>query len=102
MVIVTLSTCSVLIFIRSIVRLIEYLQGNDGYVISHEVFLYTLDGLLMWITMLIFIFEDIGMYYAQSARQEMNVNFYEMLEDISDLNKYYMGNVNFPNQRTNL
>ncbi|EEQ39119.1 hypothetical protein CLUG_03247 [Clavispora lusitaniae ATCC 42720] len=102
MVIVTLSTCSVLIFIRSIVRLIEYLQGNDGYVISHEVFLYTLDGLLMWITMLIFIFEDIGMYYAQSARQEMNVNFYEMSEDISDSNKYYMGNVNFPNQRTNL
>lgn len=102
MVIVTLSTCSVLIFIRSIVRLIEYLQGNDGYIISHEAFLYTLDGLLMWITMLIFIFEDIGSYYAQSARQEMNSNFYEMLEDISDLNKYYMGNVNYPTQRTNL
>ena len=83
MVIVTLSTCSVLIFIRSIVRLIEYLQGNDGFVISHEAFLYTLDGLLMWITMLVFIFEDIGMYYAQSALPRNECQLHEMLRTLA-------------------
>jgi hypothetical protein len=38
---------SLLIFVRSIVRLIEYAQGFSGYVISHEGFLYGFDFLLM-------------------------------------------------------
>ncbi|KAE8142858.1 RTA1 like protein-domain-containing protein [Aspergillus pseudotamarii] len=42
---------SVLILIRSIFRLIEYAQGNDGYLISHEVFMYVFDATLMFITM---------------------------------------------------
>jgi hypothetical protein len=42
---------SLLILIRSIFRLIEYAQGNDGYLISHEVFLYIFDSVLMLATM---------------------------------------------------
>jgi hypothetical protein len=42
---------SILILIRSIFRLIEYAQGNDGYLISHEVFMYVFDATLMFITM---------------------------------------------------
>ncbi|KAK2813371.1 hypothetical protein FQN50_000686 [Emmonsiellopsis sp. PD_5] len=42
---------SVLILIRSIFRLIEYAQGNDGYLISHEVFMYIFDSVLMFMTM---------------------------------------------------
>ncbi|KAK2790623.1 hypothetical protein FQN53_009092 [Emmonsiellopsis sp. PD_33] len=42
---------SVLILIRSIFRLIEYAQGNDGYLISHEVFMYVFDSVLMFMTM---------------------------------------------------
>jgi hypothetical protein len=38
---------STLILVRSIFRVVEYLQGNDGYLISHEVFLYCFDMLLM-------------------------------------------------------
>ncbi|THC90342.1 hypothetical protein EYZ11_010195 [Aspergillus tanneri] len=30
---------SVLILVRSIFRLVEYAQGNDGYLISHEAFM---------------------------------------------------------------
>lgn len=44
-----------LILVRSIFRVIEYLQGNDGYLISHEVFLYVFDALLMAAVMVVFL-----------------------------------------------
>ncbi|KAJ5990327.1 hypothetical protein N7522_010534 [Penicillium canescens] len=46
-----LYVASILILIRSIFRLIEYAQGNDGYLISHEVFMYVFDSMLMFFTM---------------------------------------------------
>ena len=53
-IIYVLYAASLLILVRSIFRLIEYAQGNDGYLISHEVFLYIFDALLMFATMLVF------------------------------------------------
>ena len=55
--------CSVLIFVRSIYRLIEYIQGDDGYLMFHESFLYCFDAALMFLNMLFFISQDIGKYY---------------------------------------
>jgi hypothetical protein len=43
-----------LIMIRSIFRVIEYLQGNAGYLLSHEVFLYVFDAVLMLAVMVLF------------------------------------------------
>lgn len=43
---------SVLILIRSVFRLVEYSQGNDGYLISHEALAYVFDGTLMLFAML--------------------------------------------------
>ena len=40
---------SLLIFFRSIVRCVEYIQGNSGYIISHEIFLYVFDAALMFL-----------------------------------------------------
>lgn len=45
---------SFLIMVRSIFRLAEYLQGNNGYLLHHEVYLYVFDALLMCITMVVF------------------------------------------------
>lgn len=42
-----------LILVRSIYRLIEFAQGNDGYLIDHEVFLYVFDAVMMVIVMVI-------------------------------------------------
>jgi hypothetical protein len=47
----SLYIASLLILVRCIFRLIEYAQGNDGYLISHEVFLYVFDAVLMFATM---------------------------------------------------
>ncbi|KAL2210916.1 RTA1 protein [Sarocladium strictum] len=45
---------SVLILVRSIFRVIEYIQGNGGYLFAHEIFLYIFDALLMAMVMVIF------------------------------------------------
>lgn len=45
---------SLLIFIRSLFRLIEYAQGNDGYLVTHEAYMYIFDGVLMLLTMGVF------------------------------------------------
>ncbi|KAJ0317438.1 hypothetical protein COL5a_011152 [Colletotrichum fioriniae] len=38
---------SVMIFVRSLFRLAEYVEGNDGVLLGTEVFLYIFDALLM-------------------------------------------------------
>lgn len=45
---------SAIILVRSIFRVVEYLQGNGGYLISHEIFLYVFDTILMAAVMTIF------------------------------------------------
>ncbi|RAL04449.1 RTA1 domain-containing protein [Aspergillus ibericus CBS 121593] len=49
-----LYSASVLILVRSIYRLIEYIQGFGGYLLSHEAYLYVFDALLMFAVMLLF------------------------------------------------
>lgn len=50
----TLYIAAGLIMVRSLFRLIEYTQGNSGYLISHEVYLYIFDSVLMFLTMGLF------------------------------------------------
>jgi hypothetical protein len=45
---------SFLIMIRSVFRLAEYLQGNNGYLLHREIYLYIFDAVLMFITMVTF------------------------------------------------
>ncbi|KAF2179555.1 RTA1 protein [Zopfia rhizophila CBS 207.26] len=50
----TLYVTSLLILVRSIFRVVEYLQGWDGYLLKRELYLYVFDALLMFIVMIIF------------------------------------------------
>ena len=47
--IVILYGVSALIMVRSIFRAVEFIQGNDGELMTNEVYLYVFDTLLMWI-----------------------------------------------------
>jgi len=49
-----LYVASILIMIRSIFRIIEYIQGNAGYLLRHEYYIYIFDALLMLTVMLTF------------------------------------------------
>lgn len=40
---------SILILVRSIVRGVEFIQGYDGYIMTHEAFLYAFDAVPMFI-----------------------------------------------------
>ncbi|KAK5133209.1 hypothetical protein LTR08_008044 [Meristemomyces frigidus] len=46
---------SMLILIRSIVRVVEYLMGNDGFILRREYFLYVFDATPMFLVMALFI-----------------------------------------------
>ena len=50
----TLYIASVLIMIRSLFRVIEYAMGNDGYLLTKEIFLYVFDAVLMLAVMVLF------------------------------------------------
>ena len=49
-----LYVASVLILVRSVFRVVEYAQGNDGYLLRHEYYLYIFDSVLMLSIMLVF------------------------------------------------
>lgn len=44
---------SILIFVRSIVRCVEYILGYDGYIMTHEAFLYVFDASMMFIAVVV-------------------------------------------------
>lgn len=46
-----LYVASMLILVRSVFRVIEYVMGNNGYLLKKELFLYIFDALLMFATM---------------------------------------------------
>jgi hypothetical protein len=45
---------SSLIMVRSVFRVIEYLQGFNGYLLRHEYYMYIFDALLMFAVMIVF------------------------------------------------
>lgn len=49
-----LYAASGLIMVRSIFRVVEYLMGNDGYLLRHEYYLYVFDATLMVAVMVLF------------------------------------------------
>lgn len=49
----SLYAVSILILIRSAFRVIEYIQGNAGFLLKHEVFLYVFDAVLMFIVVVV-------------------------------------------------
>ena len=63
--------------VRSLVRTIEYLQGEGGYIIMHEVFLYVFDAALMAIVMGIFLVVYPGKLVREARRlkSEQDGNF---------------------------
>ncbi|SCU86682.1 LANO_0C08856g1_1 [Lachancea nothofagi CBS 11611] len=52
---INLFVCSILILIRSIIRLIEFIQGYSGYIMVHEWFLFVFDGMVMILVVVLFI-----------------------------------------------
>lgn len=73
---------SILVLLRSVFRVIEYIQGNAGYLLRHEVFLYVFDAVLMFLVMLILNFSHPGdiAILLKDQRKEQPQEF-ELLSD---------------------
>lgn len=67
----TLYICSGLILIRNLVRMIEYLEGYDGWVISHEVMLFIFDSVPMLLVFVVFAVWHPSDYLINSARHSV-------------------------------
>jgi hypothetical protein len=46
---------SALILVRSVFRIVEYLQGYYGSLLQTEVYIYMFDAVLMWLVLVIFM-----------------------------------------------
>ena len=49
-----LYSASLIIAMRSIFRLVEYIQGREGYLMAHEVYAYALDAAMMVLVSILF------------------------------------------------
>lgn len=63
---IILYATSFIIMVRSVFRVIEYAQGNNGYIIRREYLLYLFETSLMFLVMLLFLVQyidglDVGM-----------------------------------------
>jgi SNF family Na+-dependent transporter len=68
----TLCAGSLLVMVRSIFRVVEYLQGFDGYLLSHEAYLYVFDAVLMFVVMVLFNYvhpSEVAGLIAEDERQ---------------------------------
>lgn len=70
--------------VRSLVRGVEYLQGEEGYIISHEVFIYALDAVPMVFVAAVYVFIHPGKLLrdAQNLKDEserLEMSDYERL-----------------------
>lgn len=45
---------SALILVRNVFRVVEYVQGQGGYLMRHEFYLYVFDGVLMLVVAVVF------------------------------------------------
>ncbi|KAM0269458.1 hypothetical protein ACHAQH_009710 [Verticillium albo-atrum] len=68
-----LYTTSLLILVRSAFRVVEYMQGNGGYLISHEIYIYIFDAVLMALSMAILAVWYVGDLEQRSAAYDAPV-----------------------------
>ena len=58
-----------IILVRSVFRVIEYLMGNSGWILSHEYMLYTFDTVLMLSVVAIFLWQHPGVLFLDNGKR---------------------------------
>ncbi len=72
-ILLSLFLCSIFILIRSIYRVVEFSQGNNGYIARHEWFLYFFDALMMFFNALLFVSQDVSNYFLKTIPLTLEV-----------------------------
>jgi len=73
-ILLSLFMCSIFILIRSIYRVVEFTQGNNGYVARHEWFIYIFDSLMMYWNAYFFIAQNLSNYFLKTIPLTLEVS----------------------------
>ncbi|KAF2028178.1 RTA1-domain-containing protein [Setomelanomma holmii] len=73
---------SVLVLVRNVYRLVEYIMGKDSYLFENEWPVYVLDGLLMLVVMIVFF-----VWYPDQLQKKNTESMTELKEDIESQNR---------------
>ncbi|CRK11047.1 hypothetical protein BN1723_009254 [Verticillium longisporum] len=68
-------------------RHLYYIQGNDGYLITHEVYLYIFDALLMAAVMAIFVVWYVGDLESKKKRKAANLDSLHSSDEIVEMGR---------------
>lgn len=68
---------SALIMVRSIFRVVEYIQGHTGYLLSHEWTLYVFDSLLMFVVAVLFCWKFPGHLATNRLREPRGIPLFK-------------------------
>lgn len=79
-----LYTVSIVFLVRNIVRIVEFLQGGDGFIATHEPMLYIFDGSFMFFVVLIFVVIHPGKLFKEARRLD-KINAWGMENEMSPL-----------------
>ncbi|KAL3423043.1 RTA1 like protein [Phlyctema vagabunda] len=87
-----LYTVSILIFVRSIFRVVEYIQGQQGYSMKHEWTLYIFDSIPMFVVAVVFF-----IYYPstlqRASAEDIPINEYTGSNNVQDGKASYQSQV---------
>jgi hypothetical protein len=61
---------SIFIFVRSVYRIVEYLQGTDGYLQSHEVFLFAFDSVLIFVSVVMLLTNNFTRFFCSAKAED--------------------------------
>ncbi|KAF3001073.1 hypothetical protein E8E14_001096 [Neopestalotiopsis sp. 37M] len=76
--VIALAVCVVMVWVRNLVKLIEFAQGFYGFVSQHEAMLYVFDAALMLGVMIIFLVLHPGMLLRRIERSQASQKQYNM------------------------
>jgi hypothetical protein len=75
-----LAISSVLILVRSIYRIVEYIQGTGGYLQSHEVFLFAFDSVLILFSVIVLETNNFTRFFCSAKAEDRD--FYNEMDTL--------------------
>lgn len=86
-------TATILIFIRSVFRTIEFVQGYDGYLRVHEIYMFVFDTICVFIAVFLLTVINPGMVFGRDTKIPVKTKLYKQtkkkLNDDSASNDIY-------------
>lgn len=82
---------SMAVFVRNLVRVVEYGQGTHGFIMKHEAMLYIFDAFLMFLIVFIFVLVHPGRFLRKAYRVKKTFSRSSMVQLVDNQNKFVPG-----------